>query len=299
MMQKQHVSSSGTAYQAGGDITVNQGTNVPEIVAEIVSAVAVKMTEMHFKAKEEYDRRIKEISDNLLQKIDDLKIASNARWEEPSVQISLSDAIKGFGASGSEELKQELLNLVVDMVAQDGSSRTAMIISRAINIVPNLTSEERAVLVVLFLTTGVHLGQISFNEAVSRTAGYLEQFIESLPDDSESLHYLQSISCVTISSMPQTWSIFDSFDRAYPELNVINLSLNINSDYSVRKTEPDISRDRHEVFYSNIVMSRLSDVWKNKSYPSSALTPIGKAIAFSILKSRNETHFPDIETFVR
>lgn len=212
--QDQQVAEGGNAIQATGDVNINTGITPGQIV-EIVDSLGKLVQTGTADALGVMNDRLADFRATLLE--DFAKAAGKANPEafrEPDFQYVVNQAQIGHARRGDDDLKSELVKLLVQRSALDTGTRKAMILNEAIITATSLTRDEYGSLAIVFLVKDVLIGGIRASDTLKGIREYFVPFIRDLPDHNHSAEYLESMRCVSINLITghQLW---DGLYRSY------------------------------------------------------------------------------------
>jgi hypothetical protein len=198
LKQEQSV-DGGKAYQAGGDLTVNQGMSADQ-VTEIMIAMATQLSAFSIDANRKVDERLVEFRNALLEEISKPTNGANTEaFADPDYQYAVNEAQKSFVRDGSEKLLSELVGLLIQRSKFDPTERVAKIINQALETVGNLSSSEHATLAIAFLFANVKVGGSGHPQFFERFSRYMSPFIKDLTSNVSCYEYLESQRCISIN----------------------------------------------------------------------------------------------------
>jgi hypothetical protein len=199
--QQQEVSEGGQALQAGGDIVVHNGMTADQM-SEIIVSLTKQISALTAEAQIEQERRFGELKDALLLEFakSDTK-ANTEALSDPDFQYVVRDAHEAFARRGEADLKIELVNLISERSVYEASTRVAQTLNLAIELAGKLSREEYAALVAIFVVKEVVVSGGDPNIIIDKTDFLLKPFISFLPENGNSIEYLESIGCIKINNL--------------------------------------------------------------------------------------------------
>lgn len=145
--QKIEGTKDSTVNQAGGDLTINQGIQYPELRQVVTDIVKSEMFQLSQKAEEtkmeramEYERRLTE------------QLASNTnstlipQFQRPDIQFAMRDSLKEFIKKGSAESLEEQVEMLIERLTVDENSVMRSVIEEAIVTLSRLSKPAVALL---------------------------------------------------------------------------------------------------------------------------------------------------------
>lgn len=135
--------------QAGRDLTIYQGLQASDVIAIVKSVVSTEIAIYAQNAEIKAEGRLKEFSDNLVEKLAETVSDRLDRFNEPSVQFAVREAALGYVKSGSETDENNLIDLMIERVKVEEHTTKQKLIDQAIQIVPTLSAASLALLSLL------------------------------------------------------------------------------------------------------------------------------------------------------
>lgn len=299
--QKQEAAAGATAYQARGDLTVNNGAT-PEQIAEIIGAITKQLHHFTAEARAIAEERCQELRQEILEEMAKPEFADRSQaFRDPDFQYSLSSALNEFARKGDEDLKKELVGLLLERAKNDPSKRTGMVLNQAIQTTPKLTKEDKSVLVVLFAVKNVFITSSNIEPVYARYQTMLSGSVEDLTGNAGSFDYLQSIGCINVNLVADHFPLDQHFHRQYGSLfpkNSVPAPQVPNQVTPMTHEMPANVQEVWDGFLANVPAIRaLNAVWMEALYRHSVPTAVGKAIAHGILTGHNKIDAP-LEVFL-
>ncbi|MCJ2093268.1 hypothetical protein MKK67_12320 [Methylobacterium sp. J-072] len=195
--QKQSVGIGGEAYQAGHNLTVNQGVSADQM-ADIMMAVAARLQQYVLRAEVKFLERCEEIRSELLKEFTRPGTHANPEaFQDPDFQFALRGAHESYGRVGTPELLENLVRLISERSSRATSSRVANLLNQAINISANLSRDEYATLSALFTMSCIHFDFDDKSKIIMAFKKITAIFTNNLLNVGQSIEYLSSIGCIT------------------------------------------------------------------------------------------------------
>lgn len=219
-----------TNYQAQGNITVNAGLGVAEVLDLAERVVRANMKDLADVARETAEERIHTFAQRLSHRLEDRPAGQRAALTDPDVQYAISNAGIAYARRGTEELSELLLDLVSDRVDAPMDSLMASVLNDAIEITPRLTRPERALLAVAWTFLGtVQSGATSLEQLNFYHQPVLRAFGPYLPKHNASYLHLQSMGCISrVAFFGNPWA--DLWKQSYPGFFQAGLTLDLVAD---------------------------------------------------------------------
>lgn len=152
--QKIHSGESSDNYQAGGDITVNQGMSYIEVKDVAMSIFESNFYKLSEKAATIATQRAEEVVDAFLVKIKGMENKfPNVidKIENPDVQYALINAQKQYARSGDQNALKILTDLLANRLISEEESLKSIVLNEAIEVISKLTTNQISILTTLFL----------------------------------------------------------------------------------------------------------------------------------------------------
>jgi hypothetical protein len=284
--QEQSVDEGGNAYQAGRDLTVQHGFS-SEQMAELMVAMAKQLSAFTAEANAKLDERLKEFRDHVLREFSNGNETQREAFNDPDFQFSLQEAQNTYARSGDADLRSELVRLLLERSGRGAGDRVSFILNAAIKVAGQLTTEERALLVVLFVIKTVVVTSTSIEPVYARYRNFLAPYVYRLPTTETSFEYLQSLGCLNIERVADHYPLADNFARRYGHIFPRQRAPGVvvpgqNAAHDVEKPiTPTAVIDEFQKRVPEI--EALLGVWDDLLFKHSNLTALGKALAHSVL----------------
>lgn len=299
--QKQNVQDRSVAYQSRGVMTINNATS-PEQVGEIIAAISRQMADFAVESRLVVEERLRILKDELLEEIAKPNFRDRTEaFRDPDFQHSVGSAFGGFARKGGDELKKNLINLLLERAKLDRAPRLHMILNEAINVSPKLTLEERAVVVVLLVIKNVKINANKIDPVYVRYESMLSNYVHNLTENVGSFEYLQSLGCVNVNLVADHFPLDENFCKSYQDLFEKKILPMPNLNAAGGNGQIEIPPNKDEVWQEFLAncpsLKQLDGLWMSSYFRHSSLTAIGKAIAHSIL-SGDDKMDANLEVFV-
>ncbi len=204
----------GEAYQAGGNLTVTHGMNADQMAAVMLAMgkqLHVYLSEAEAKVEERLEDFRKTVIEEFAKPENDAKPEA---FSDPDFQFVLNDAQKVFVRDGEEELRDDLVKLLVHRSKLDSKERTAKILNFAIEVAGSLSKNEYAALAMNFLFTSVKLNTKDRNVLIGQFRSYIAPFYQDLSDNQTVYEYIEAQRCGAINYLV-TRGLTDSLVKEY------------------------------------------------------------------------------------
>lgn len=284
--QDQSVDEGGEGYQAGRDLTVNQAMSAGQMT-ELLMAMAKQLSAYTEDANAKVDERLREFREDIVKEFSNTSDAQRAAFNEPDFQFTLEQAQTTYARAGGDELRSELVRLLVEKSSRPTEDRLSFILTEAIKICGQMTKEDRSLIVVLFVIKTIIVKTPAISMVYSRLSNLLAHHVDRLPTTITSFEYLESLGCVNIERVADYYPLKENLARQYSELfpkkRVPGPPISGQSEPPM--IEMPVSPDEiFQEFQSKVPeLDRLLAVWDNLLFRHTVLTSLGKALAHSIL----------------
>lgn len=193
--QNQKIGNNSTAIQVNGDLVINPAYDqVRTIFIDLFELNFPKIQQM---AKEEADKRIQDLFDNLEQSF--LKYKENIdvnKFNNPGIQYQMHDMMKNVVCRGEKSNVELLCEMFSNMLDRDCPEVLERIASEAIDIVPRINRRHLAALTVIVLALEAQCNVTTLEE-VDKILGQSITLISEAEDISFSdITYLSCINCI-------------------------------------------------------------------------------------------------------
>jgi len=332
--QDQHAGPAAEAYQAGHDLIIHRSMSAEQI-GEVITGVARHLQVYVAEAEDRANSRLEEFKAVVVErftKLDEVEAKPEA-FRDPDFQFALSQAQQAFVRRGDQELRDELVALLVKRSAEEPTSRRALVLNDAIATAGKLTREDRAALVTVFVLRHMSLNAPIRGPAMSALNGHLSLFLDDLPASVACVEYLIMLRCVfarqfgedlantlhsnyhdlcnagfsgdafreaignedarklsgILAPGPVAHSTFRFFMPPKADLHQELLARNLSEDaagklFALHQAgEPKPGEVELIMLREISALGRISEIWTSSGLSGMMLTPLGKAIAFSIL----------------
>lgn len=203
------------AYQAGRDVTVNNGITIQQM-GEILSALSAHVSVFRDEALAVANSRIAEFEQKVLEKFVDEKQADREAFKQPDFIAMLGKAQEQFVRADDQNIGETLVDLIARRSQEPKRGRAALTLNDAILRVGNLTAEELAGMSVAFLvrsTTSPGVYNIA-TLAVWISSAHLK-FVGDLADEFSSFLHIQSQGCGYLDHLTAP-NLIDALKQQHP-----------------------------------------------------------------------------------
>lgn len=200
LSQKQSSGDNSWNIQAQADVNVTvTGISASDALAIAQSVGRENLMEMQGIASQIVDERLEQFNRKLVERtVQEAPEALHA-VQDPDVQYSLLTAQREYARSGSEQLGDTLIDLLVARSGSDTRSLKAIVLNEAIATVGRLTGPQIDALTVHWLCTRVQNGSLTDIESLTLWIRQnLLPFARSLPAHNASYEHLAYTSCASV-----------------------------------------------------------------------------------------------------
>jgi hypothetical protein len=215
---EQESGNNSTNLQIGGNVSIGiSATEARQIALDIFKANFYEFSE---KAAKKALERAEEITDEFISKFYSQIPHLESKLEEPSVQSSMFNTQKEYAKTGDVDLKEQLLDLLIQRIDSDERSLKQIVLDEAIILLPKLTKDQINIITLLF-------SAIYFNHSDILNLAKLSDYINNklvafYPKDKTSysfFNHLQYTGCCTILSEGSTYKpLIQIFQSRYKAL---------------------------------------------------------------------------------
>lgn len=299
--QKQEAAPGSTAYQAKGDLTVNQGAT-PEQIGEIIGAITKQLSHFAAEARAIAEERCNEFRQEILSEMAKPEFAEHSEaFRDPDFQFVLSSSLNEFARKGDDDLKLELVRLLMERATKTAKDRLGLVLNEAIQVTPKLTNQDKSVLVILFVIKNVFITSQYIEPVYHRYQQLLSAYVSNLPSDNGCFEYLSSIGCLNVELVADHYPLNEHFHKQYaqlfPKTGVPGPPVpgqTVPSNFEMPATAQQV----WDGFLQNVpALGSLNAVWQSALYRHSTPTAIGKTIAHGVLVGHGNFDAP-LEVFV-
>lgn len=285
--QKQEVGAGSNAIQAKRDVVIHQGAT-PEQMSEIIGAISKQLSNFAAEAATIADQRCAEFREEILAEFAKPETqAQSEAFKDPDYQYLLGKSLEQYARKGTDDLKAELIEMLVRRSNEDTGSRISLILNSSIETVSKLSKQDKDILVILFIFKNLKVNSFHMMGVYPNYASMLSGHVENLPTGTAGFEYLQSIGCISIERVADHYPLPENFFRQYGEIANSQkpfASLNLTST-KVSYTEKSL----WEEFKGNVPeLIPVENVWGTSFYRHSTLTATGRAIAHAVLKGEKK-----------
>lgn len=273
--QKIDAGNNSQNTQIGGNLVICNGLTYNE-VKQIANDVYEKnMIEFQKEAKREADKRANEITQVLLNKINEQfsneKIGEIIKlFYEPSIQYALYNLQKSHVLRNSSEIKDMLVTTMIERLSKNGNEQYEVIYDEALKTLSLLTKEHVVILAIILLVKHTaYNNRQSFDEFLN----IIISLFEECPNCKKDLMYEHLIYAGCIVDKSPYSALTIDWVRHFHD--ILGLKENV-SDETLNK-----------FIQNNYNLKRFALLWDDKWMKSVNLTSVGKVLAVTYLKNKN------------
>ena len=135
--------------QAGGDININNGLQIADIIPLVDALVKSKLEEYSLQAYITAKERANSFGKRLVEEVTQKVLDHINRFNEPAIQYSTRRAALGYIKSGDKKEGEELIDLLIERIRSEEHSTIQNIIDQAIEILPSLSRNAISLLILM------------------------------------------------------------------------------------------------------------------------------------------------------
>ena len=290
---KQIIKSGETSenYQAGGDITVNQGLSYSDVKDVAMSIFESNFYKLSDAAATIATKRAEEMVETLLDKINKLeKDYPNivSKIENPDVQYAVVNAQKQYARSGNQNMLNVLSDLLANRFLSDEESLKSIVLNEAIEVITKLTINQINIITTIFIVKNVQMNSASkFIEVLSSIMPH--QIIET----GESLSLYDHLMYTGAASSDLTSRGYQNLEYLISESYSKDLDEQIDSSI-LNEIEPPVRKQ----FAIKQEYERTFENWNRSLMRGYSLTSVGKAIAIANINSSGNLEL-SLDTWIK
>lgn len=240
----------------------NQVINVG-LSPEAATQLAIKLFYDNFpkllnEAQKIVNERVKELTDDLFQKLSKKDASEYEEFKDPGMQFTLVESMKGYATYGDHSKLNLLTSLLVGRLESKDSFVLKSTIDNAIKIANSLSKDQLDYLALIFFVKHCHNNAL--DGKIDETVAYFNNFLNIFAlDDFHHYFYLNSIGCLQLllgtaveklskkykldknmlnekldkryDNIPGDWGL--SYTGIVIAITYINIKTNLNLDYNI------------------------------------------------------------------
>ncbi len=184
-------------------------------MAAVMLAMGKQLHVYLSEAEAKVEERLKDFRNTVIEEF--AKPDNSAKPEafsDPDFQFVLNDAQKVYVRSGEEDLRDDLVKLLMHRSKLDSKERTAKILNFSIEVAGSLSKNEYAALAINFLFMYVKLHTTVRSELVKQFSSFIAPFYADLSENPTVYEYLEAQRCGTVNQLV-TRRLTDSLTKEY------------------------------------------------------------------------------------
>lgn len=216
MSDRQDISriQDSTIFQAGGNLTINQGLRASDVLAIVKDVVSSELAIYSQNAEKKAEERLNQFSNSLVEQLAKQVSDKLDRFNEPSLQFAVRNAALSYVKSGKEADEKALVDLMIERVKVDEHTTKQKLIDQAIKIIPSLSSECLALLSLIVFRSLTLTGT---RVALERWIDSMNPVLDIIQNvTSLDIEYLTQADCVTAM---QGFMVHDGWMELCPKQN--------------------------------------------------------------------------------
>lgn len=195
--QKQELGDGATAIQAGGDVIV--GVTAAEARDIALDVAKVTFYELTGAAKETASERVEDITNKVIEKLEEDFPAGLQKAKDPDFQYALLTVQKEYARNGDEDLGDLLVDLLVDRSKQDNRDILQIVLNESLATAPKLTDTHLACLAIIFLFRYTQNPGVGNHKMLGQYFDkHLKPFSSRLVKNTASYQHLEFTGCGSI-----------------------------------------------------------------------------------------------------
>lgn len=218
-LQVSNVSDNSTVNQAYGDINNNinnnyNGLQIKDVVPLVHDLVKSELEVCKLQAENTVLRRFNEFTASLESELDKKVSDKISRFAEPAMQFATREATVGYLKSGDPEEREALIDLLIERIKEEERTSKQFLIDEAIKVLPKLSRENLAVLILITYAKLRITGNI---QALDNWIKCLNPILDILPQANRlDIEYLVQADCVSSSIFEQNENWIEQNRKNYP-----------------------------------------------------------------------------------
>jgi hypothetical protein len=194
--------------QVAGNVNIGISANESRQIA--IDVFKANFYDFSENAAKKALERAEEITDNFIEQFYTKIPHLEESLKEPSIQSSMFNAQKEYAKTGDKDLKEQLLDLLIQRIDSEERSLKQIVLDEAITIIPKLTQDQINLLSLIF--SAVYLNHTDIDDIPS-LLNYLDnKLLNFYPKETISYSFfshLQFTGCCTILSEGSTYKPFE------------------------------------------------------------------------------------------
>jgi hypothetical protein len=194
--------------QVAGNVTIGiSATEARQIAIDVFKANFYEFSE---KAAQKALERAEEITDNFIEQFYSKIPHLESRLQEPSVQSTMFNVQKEYAKTGDIDLKEQLLDLLIQRIDSEERSLKQIVLDEAITIIPKLTQDQINILSLVFSAAYLnHRDILNLPSLINHINNRLIKFYPNTVASYSFFTHLQFTGCCTILSQGSSYKPFE------------------------------------------------------------------------------------------
>lgn len=189
---------------------VNLGVSVAEARQIALDVFKANFYEFSEKAARKALERAEEITDNFIEHFYSKIPHLEEKLQEPSVQSTMFNTQKEYAKTGDKDLKEQLLDLLIQRIDSEERSLKQIVLDEAITIIPKLTQDQINILTLVFSAVYYnHRDILNLPSLINFLNNKLLCFYPQTGPSYSFFTHLQFTGCCTLLSEGGSYKPFD------------------------------------------------------------------------------------------
>lgn len=266
--QDQRSGDESVNIQAGGNVTF--GPSIAEVREIAQLTYDANILRLQGIARDEVDARAAELRAEFIDRLASERPQDASKAADPDFQFALFDAQRSYARTGEPELRDLLVDMLVDRVGRGERSLLHIVLGESLIVAPKLTPPLFDALTVVFLLRYTrNNGIVDLRTLQELLIHNVAPFLDIWPPTDSSFEHLQYAACGVIEigqvDLPRV------FREMYPEV------------FPPPQNDPAVEAALRA---GDARLSVLVDTWMTSTAKNFTLTTVGKAIAHANLRRK-------------
>ena len=198
--KSQKLGNEAIGFQADRDVIIHNGIDITELEKVIQAQSSSVVLMAAFAAREAAQERVDELMPKIIERITSQHDSSPEALKDPDFHYALLKAEQAYARSGEENVGDILVDLIGRRATQGKRTRLALTLNDSIERVSALTSNEFAILSLVYILRYTRSSTITtYEKFIEWAESHVLPYINDLPDHNNSIQYLDAQSCGRIS----------------------------------------------------------------------------------------------------
>ena len=245
---KQKSGNDSKNYQVAGNLIIGYPySEIKEIVKDLFEQNFYKLSSS---AKNIAEARVNELMEGYFKKLSNEDTVDLNIISDPRFQCSLYEAQKEYAKSGDTNLKEELINILLEKTKSNNPKKKDIILDEIINILPKISEKDKDFLTLKFIFGYKFFDLLNlknFNNHINESMIFFHEKFKS-KEFKENLEYLEYNRCILTMEGVKEWNNLEHiFSKTYTGF--------FSLGFSKEEFEENIKENIDN--YKNIVMPSL------------------------------------------